>query len=153
MWSLGCVTVVLLTGGSAFRDPQTNQHSEALATNCNLTELELSEEWSEVSARPKAFVGNLLLLDESRRLTAEEALQDPWFSNKFHRTDFEELYKKTVRNWQPRVQKKSIIEFSNSSEVRQLPCSQEVLALERRTRGRVGQTPIEPPVSTSQASF
>lgn len=150
MWSLGCVTVVLLTGCSAFRDPRTHQHSETLAKNCNLTELEGSSEWPEVSARPKAFVGRLLLLEESRRLTAAEALQDPWFNNEFHKTDFEELYRRTIRHWRPRVHKKPVIEFMNAREVKQLPCSQKVLAGERRTRGHAGQTPVDPPVGPPQ---
>ena len=146
MWSLGCVTVVLLTGSSAFTNPRTGQYSATLAQNCNLRELERSSEWSEVSARPKAFVGKILVLDESRRLTAEESLQDPWFNNHIHKTDFEELYKRTIRHWQPRVQKKPIVEFMDANEVKQLPCSQGLLAVERRNRGRTGQTPVEPPV-------
>lgn len=146
MWSLGCVTVVLLTGSSAFTDPRTCQHSTKLAQNCNLRELERSSEWSEVSARPKAFVGKLLVLDESRRLTANEALEDPWFNNHIHKTDFEELYKRTIRHWQPRVQKKPIVEFMDAQEVKQLQCSQGLLAVERRNRGRAGQIPVEPPV-------
>lgn len=148
MWALGCVTVVLLTGRSAFRDPKTNEYSQTLANNCNLEILERSSDWSEVPSRPKDFVGRLLQLDESRRLTAVDALQDPWFNNEFHKTDFEELYKRTIRHWQPRIRKKPIIEFMNSHEVKLLPCSQEVLDTERTSRGPGGQVPVEPPVSS-----
>jgi serine/threonine protein kinase len=147
LWSIGCVTVVLLTGGSPFRDSQTNQYSAILARDCNLTELERSSDWAEISARPKAFVMKLLLLDESRRLTAEEALLDAWFNNDFLKPDFEDLYKRTIRHWQTSIRKKPIIEFMNAHEVKQFQCSQNVLASERRSQGRRGQIPIEPPVS------
>ena len=147
LWSIGCVTVVLLTGGSQFRDSRTNQYSDTLAKGCNLAELERSSEWSETSARPKAFVGKLLLLDESRRLTAREALQDSWFNNDFLKPEFEDLYKRTIRHWQPSLYKKPIIEFMNAREVKQLQCSQDVLAAERKSQGRRGQSPVEPPVS------
>jgi hypothetical protein len=145
MWAVGCVTVVLLTGALPFLDPNTKEYSQALADDCNLEILESSSEWSEVSAPPKDFVGKLLL-DETQRLTAGLALQHQWFSNELHKTDFEELYKRTVRHWQPKVHKKPIIEFLNAREVKNLECSKKVLASERKTRGRGGQTPIEPPV-------
>lgn len=147
MWSIGCVTVVLLTGGSPFRDSRTKQYSDDLARDCNLTELKRSSEWSEISARPKGFVMKLLLLDESRRLTAEQALLDAWFNNDRLKPDFEDLYKRTIRHWQPSIRKKPIIEFMNACEVKQFQCSQNVLAAERRSQGRRGQSPVEPPVS------
>jgi serine/threonine protein kinase len=112
-----------------------------------LADLERTSEWSETSARPKAFVGKLLLVDESRRLTAGEALQDSWFNNDFLKPDFEDLYKRTIRHWQPSLYKKPVIEFMNAYEVKQLQCSQDVLAAERSSRGRRGQSPVEPPVS------
>lgn len=147
MWALGCVTVVLLTGRSAFRDPKTNEYSQDLADACNLEILECSSDWNQVSTRPKDFVGKLLQLDESKRLTATNALQDPWFSNELNKTDFKELYKRTVRHWQARVHKKPIIEFMNSHEVKHLPCSQNILAADKRIRSQRAQTPVVPPVS------
>jgi serine/threonine protein kinase len=145
MWAVGCVTVVLLTGALPFLDPKTKEYSQALADECNLEILESSSEWSEVSAAPKDFVGKLLL-EETRRLTAGGALQHQWFNNELHKTDFEELYKRTIRHWQPKVHKKPIIEFLNAREVKNLECSKEVLASERKPRGRGDRTPIEPPV-------
>lgn len=36
MWAIGCVSVILLTGGLAFCDPVTNCFSEELSKDCNL---------------------------------------------------------------------------------------------------------------------
>lgn len=145
MWAVGSLTVVLLTGALPFVDPRTNEYSQALADECNPEILEHSSEWSEVSALPKDFVGKLLV-NESQRLTADDSLQHSWFSNDFHKTDFEELYKRTIRHWQPKIYKKPIIEFMDAHQVKNLECSKGVLASERKIKVCGGQTPIEPPV-------
>ena len=60
LWSLGCVTVVLLTGGYPFFEAGSGEYSERLASDCNLDVLEKSQSWRDVGARPKAFVKGLL---------------------------------------------------------------------------------------------
>ncbi|KIW20500.1 hypothetical protein PV08_01075 [Exophiala spinifera] len=111
MWSVGCVTVVLLTGGMAFSDPITNSYSESLAADCNLKSLQETPEWEKIRERPKDFISQLLVLDEAARPSAEEALKHSWFSNELHRTDFEELYQRTIKHWNPRVPKSPSIDF------------------------------------------
>ena len=127
MWALGCVCVVLLTGGLAFSDPVTGNYSEALARNCNLELLQKSKEWQNVRPRPRAFVESLLVFDENARMTAEEALVHPWFSNQIHKTDFEELYQRTIKHWHPRLTKVPIVEFQDSGSIRYLSCTQDYL--------------------------
>ena len=100
LWSLGCVTVVLLTGGYPFFEAGSGEYSERLASDCNLDVLEKSQSWRDVGARPKAFVKGLLVLDERQRMTAKESLTHEWFTNDAHRTDFEELYRRAIRHWQ-----------------------------------------------------
>ncbi|RMD43127.1 hypothetical protein DV735_g2056, partial [Chaetothyriales sp. CBS 134920] len=114
MWSLGCVTVVLLTGGSAFNDPETNTYSEQLAKECNLEFLRQSSEWQTVRARPAAFVERLLVLEDEERMTAEEALEHEWFSNEIHRTNFQELYQRTIKHWKRRSRPTNILEFQDA---------------------------------------
>lgn len=111
MWSVGCVTVVLLTGGMAFCDPITNSYSEPLARECNLSSLQETQEWQHVRERPKDFISRMLVLDEAARPSAEEALKHPWFSNEFHRADFEDLYQRTIKHWHPRTPKLPLIDF------------------------------------------
>ncbi|EER27381.1 Protein kinase domain containing protein [Coccidioides posadasii C735 delta SOWgp] len=102
LWSLGCVTVVLLTGGSPFQHPDTQLYSRKLAQECNLDSLERIEEWSHVGRRAKNFVKRLLILDENMRMTTKDALTHEWFTNPSHKQAFEEIYKKAVSDWKPR---------------------------------------------------
>ncbi|OCT50699.1 protein-serine/threonine kinase [Cladophialophora carrionii] len=144
MWAVGCVTVVLLTGGLAFCDPNTNTYSERLARDCDLNFLRNSKEWQLVRQRPKEFVERLLVLEEKARLTADGALQHPWFYNEVHKNDFEDLYQRTIKHWRPRIPRSNIVEFQDSGSIRNLKCSKAFLKPPRRSMGRV-QSPIEPP--------
>ena len=120
LWSLGCVTVVLLTGGGAFVDPATGTYSEQLAHACNMSFLRDSSDWQQVRARPKSFVDGLLVLDEEKRMAAHQALHHEWFSNEVHKTNFEELYQRTIKHWRPRPQRRDIVEFRDASFVQSL---------------------------------
>jgi len=145
MWSLGCITVVLLTGGSAFEDPSTGSYSQTLANKCNLKFLDKSDAWRQVRTRPKEFVKRLLVLDEADRMTAQQALDDPWFSNEMHKTNFEDLYKRTIRHWHPRNSKVPVIQFPDSSSVKYLPCSGTVVDPNKGNNRARSPTPVEPP--------
>jgi serine/threonine protein kinase len=145
MWSVGCVTVILLTGGLAFTDPITNVYSERLARDANLEILQKSKDWQMVRRRPQEFVERLLVLDESTRLNADEALRHSWFYNEVHKNDFEELYQRTIKNWQPRPPKTPIVDFNdNSGSMRSLAGAASLRSLGRRISNR-GQNPVEPP--------
>lgn len=109
LWSLGCVTVVLLTGGSPFTDPITKVYSQKLAHECDLKTLSLDEDWIKVGDRPKDFVRGLLILNEEERMTAKQALTHEWFTNESHKEEFEKVYKRAVKDWTPRASKGSII--------------------------------------------
>ncbi|ETI23516.1 hypothetical protein G647_05318 [Cladophialophora carrionii CBS 160.54] len=135
MWAVGCVTVVLLTGGLAFCDPSTNKYSERLAGDCNLNFLRDSKEWQSVRQRPKEFVERLLVLEEEARLTADGALQHPWFYNEVHKNDFEDLYQRTIKHWCPRIPRSNIVEFQDSGSIRNLKCSKAFLKPPRRSMG------------------
>ena len=144
LWSLGCVTVVLLTGGYPFFEPGSSEYSESLARTCNLEGLENSEVWQDIGDRPKAFVKRLLILDEQVRMTATESLTHEWFTNDIHRTDFEELYQRAVRHWRPRVPKEPIIELINAENLKSLPFLQGTSPDNPKGR-RKGPVPVDPP--------
>lgn len=134
MWSLGCVTVILLTGGSPFIDPRTNYYSQQLASECNLEHLTQSKDWQKVRPRPKHFVSKLLCLDEDARMTAEDALNHDWFSNDLHKTNFEDLYDRTIKNWRPRLARNDMLQFHNANEVRYFAQPDESLTSRKRRR-------------------
>lgn len=133
LWSLGCVTVVLLTGGYPFFEAGSSEYSGRLASTCNLEALEMSQAWQDVGSRPKAFVRRLLILDERQRMTAKESLTHEWFTNDVHRTDFEELYERAIKHWRPRMPKKPVIELI-----------QDISPGSSKNRRR-GHLPIDPP--------
>ena len=135
LWSLGCVTAILLTGASAFLDPATQQYSEVLAKKCDLKSLRQSPEWQAVRPRPKDFVERLLVLAEDERMTASQALKHDWFSNDLHKTNFEELYERTIKNWRPRPVRNDLFEFSDATDARRIVRAEGVLPEKSRQRG------------------
>lgn len=132
MWSLGCVSAVLLTGASAFADPVTRIYSETLAKQCNQESLRLSQEWQAVRERPRDFVEKLLVIDEAKRMTAPDALRHSWFANDFHRPDFEALYDRAMRHWRPRATGRDLFEFAGPSIARKIARNEGVLPEKRR---------------------
>ena len=117
MWSIGCIAVALLTGDVLFtnrKDPEYHKDPGkvilTLAAECNLERMETGVDWDDVGHRAKDFVRKLLVLDENQRLTADDALQHRWFSNKKHRLLFESIYEKSVRGWQPWSKNEDLIE-------------------------------------------
>ncbi|KAL1860156.1 hypothetical protein Plec18167_004270 [Paecilomyces lecythidis] len=124
LWSLGCITAVLLTGGSPFIDPDTGLYSEELAQKCNLERLEADEKWIRVGGRPKDFVHRLLVLDENSRMDVKQALRHCWFTNPAHKEEFDLLYKRAVKGWKPRISNKPILLEYQSLTGRAEVCNQ-----------------------------
>ena len=144
MWSLGCVTVVCLTGGYPFFDPETDGYSEDLARACDLRKLKNSVQWQTVGPRPEDFVSRLLVMDEDKRMTATAALEHEWFANDFHKTDFEELYSRTIKHWRPRRVKQPVIRLLSGSTRTNLPSRQDLGHAQKQDRKK-GPTPVDPP--------
>lgn len=101
--------------------------------------------WPMVRQRPKDFVEKLLVLDDQARLTAEEALLHPWFSNQTYKNDFEDLYHRTIKDWQPRTTKSSIVDFQDSGTIKYLPCSRAFRDSTRTFHSSKALSPVEPP--------
>lgn len=108
MWSLGCLTAALLIGTSIFVDP----HDSAYRTNstaaittaaatCDLTKLDTEPSWKGVSRQAKDFVKQVVRLDENERLSAEQALKHPWFSEGSRKALFQKSYEKAIEGWKP----------------------------------------------------
>ena len=110
MWSVGCVTTVLLTGSRPFSwtsktdNKQGSQEAiDEAVRDCKLDGLGEIQEWQHLSGFPKDFVSKLLVLDENVRLTAEQALSHSWFTNGHFREDFRAVYRKAISGWQKYV--------------------------------------------------
>lgn len=77
LWSIGVITYILLCGYPPFygdTDPEIFASVRAGRYDFD------SPEWTHVSAEAKDLISRLLLLDPSKRLTADEALRHPWLS-------------------------------------------------------------------------
>ncbi|RDW74325.1 uncharacterized protein DSM5745_06987 [Aspergillus mulundensis] len=99
LWSLGCLTGVLLTGEPVFDHvPQEAGWRWRAVDNLGLRMSRL-----RVGERAHDFVFRLLEHDVSKRMDVKQALQHVWFTNPSHKADFEALYERSIRDWKPRA--------------------------------------------------
>ncbi|KAJ1909972.1 hypothetical protein IWQ60_010896 [Tieghemiomyces parasiticus] len=76
LWSTGVIAYCLLCGYTPFWGEDT----PALFESIRRGEYEFEDDyWHGISAAAKAFIARLLQVDPTRRPTAQEALDDPWF--------------------------------------------------------------------------
>lgn len=127
MWSLGVITANLLSGGAMFaaHPSEDNAHKAILdlSSKCDISVIDdpTHSAWSKVASRPKDFVRNLIVLRIEDRMTVKQALAHPWFTNEYHAGEFEALYQRSIRDWQPRRKVLKLIEpiqgSSNNEEI------------------------------------
>ncbi len=117
MWSIGSITAALLTGDVVFTDRAHPMYAQdpgkvimSLASECNLDALDHSPTWAHIGRKPKDFVKNLLVLEESKRMTVTQALEHPWIANKYHKEILQALYERATCNWRPRRNKFQVVE-------------------------------------------
>lgn len=118
MWSLGCLTTALLHSGfSVFVNTQDSnyRHDSAAAitkaaAQCDLSFLDHSPAWEDVQPQAKEFVKGLLQLDENARMSAEQALEHPWFTEDYRKAVFEERYSQVIKGWKRSISSVDFIE-------------------------------------------
>ncbi|KAI8915671.1 kinase-like domain-containing protein [Gorgonomyces haynaldii] len=78
MWAIGVIAYVLLCGYTPFWGGENN--STQYLYQCIVTgKYKFDPEWwSLVSDEAKGFIQKLLIVNPSKRMTAKEALKDPW---------------------------------------------------------------------------
>ena len=124
------MTAVLLTGDSPFRNLEAPNNPAQLPQDSDLGRLESDMEWHNIGARARDFVRRLLVLDENKRMGVKTALRHSWFTNRVHKREFEALYKRSIRDWKPRVhQGPLIVDPCNLIETRK-PNPNPVLAVD-----------------------
>ncbi|TLD23663.1 kinase-like protein [Venturia nashicola] len=109
MWSIGSITAALLTGDVIFVDRVDPRYRDNprlfvdLAARCDLSVLDSPYSvWQKVGKRPKDLVKKLLVLDETKRLTATQALAHDWFTNKHYADELDAVYQRSIEGWTPR---------------------------------------------------
>lgn len=129
---------------SPFVSQRTNRYCQKLAQRCDLQQLENVAEWHLVGRRPKDFIKQLLVLDEEQRMSANDAKKHCWFSNDFHRLDFEEVYDRAIKHWRPRTLKTPVVQMMGVEQSKKLPTLQKSDLGQRNSRKR-SLAPIDPP--------
>lgn len=106
MFSVGAIAAMLLTG-----EPLDHARN-------GLPSLDIAdpEQWAVVGKRARRFIQQLLVLDEDHRLTVEQALEHSWFTNKHHTAEFEALYDRSIKDWQPRHVPAEVVEIPAESQ-------------------------------------
>ncbi len=78
LWSLGVIMYILLCGEPPFIGEDDYETLEIV----KLGKYSYSgSQWSNVSKQGKALIDKLLTFDAKKRISAEEALKDPWITN------------------------------------------------------------------------
>ncbi|USP75689.1 hypothetical protein yc1106_02963 [Curvularia clavata] len=117
MWAIGSLTATILSGDHIFTDrnhPDYPRNPQGviveLAAICDLSLLDDDHHpsWKLVDSDAKDFVKKLLVLREQDRMTAFEALAHPWL--KCHMDDFEDLYARSIADWEPRNKNAQLVE-------------------------------------------
>ncbi|KAE8381384.1 kinase-like domain-containing protein [Aspergillus bertholletiae] len=141
LWSLGCVAAVLLTGDIPFKNSLTADPTDP-SRDRDLRKLEADMDWYSVGQRARDFIRKLLIVDEAKRINVKQALNHGWFTNPAHRVEFEALYRRAIRGWQPRMHEGSLI--TNLSSLMKLPeqCGEptESLCSDEYSRADSGQS-------------
>ncbi|EAW12828.1 FHA domain-containing serine/threonine-protein kinase [Aspergillus clavatus NRRL 1] len=109
LWSLGCLTTVLLTGEPAFSEPFPNAEAPDIAQQGALKALEVNLSCNNIGKRAQDFVLQLLIFDEAKRMDVKQALGHCWFTNPSHKEAFEALYKRSTRDWKLREPKQPLM--------------------------------------------
>ncbi|KAM5245914.1 myosin light chain kinase 2, skeletal/cardiac muscle [Ctenodactylus gundi] len=130
MWSLGVITYMLLSGLSPFLgDDDTETLNNVLSSNWYFDE----ETFEAVSEEAKDFVSNLIVKDQSARMSAAQCLAHPWLNNlaekakrSNRRLKSQILLKKYLmkRRW-----KKNFIAVSAANRFKKITSSGSLMAL------------------------
>jgi hypothetical protein len=119
MWSIGVITGTLLSGATFWvvrhplhSDKELRAAVLSLSSKCDLTFMDDRRDriWRNVGSKPKDFIRNLVVLNEENRMSANEALLHPWFTNSYHLATFDAVYENSIRDWRPRCHASSLVE-------------------------------------------
>jgi serine/threonine protein kinase len=129
MWAIGVIASILVSGESIFINIRDEKYAKnpresilQMAAECDLSVLDTGFSWQTAGKRAKDFVKQLLLLDESKRMTVKQALAHSWFTNRINLDDFQKLYQRAISDWQRRSRNAKVIQslcISNSHSLQQ----------------------------------
>ncbi|KAH0373307.1 kinase-like protein, partial [Aureobasidium melanogenum] len=114
LWSVGCVSALMLTGSLAFnhRDGEQDigQINSRSVSAYDISQIEQGKQsWEGVPKRARELVMSLLALQEDKRSTARKALEHSWFTNRTCSESYDAVYERSICDWKPSARSKEDI--------------------------------------------
>ena len=125
MWSFGVITFILLVGYMPFSGPEDQQKRNIKAGKYT----KRADRWATVSPEATAFIQKLLIVNPSQRLTASQALQEPWIQA--HDKPFNEA------NLACQDSAAALLQFAEASQFRRACMSVMAWSLSNKERAEV----------------
>ncbi|CAD8131931.1 unnamed protein product [Paramecium octaurelia] len=123
IWSCGVILYILLCGYPLFVGKTENQILEKVKTGKFTFD---PEDWDPISKEAKAFITKLLRVDASKRLSAKQALEDPWLVKYAPSTQVNRKVLDNIRQFQAQTVLKQalmsymITQMSTQKEIQEL---------------------------------
>jgi len=134
LWSIGCVSALMLTGSLAFNhrdgDQDIGQINSRSISAYDLTQIDQgNHSWEWVPKRARKFVTSLLELQEDKRSTAKKALEHDWFTHAICSARFDAVYETSTRDWKPSATHKedTIVNIDTSDIAVPTPSASQVV--------------------------
>lgn len=117
LWSVGCVTAVLLTCKSLFAEGDDYlNHVDGPEYYEALYNMVHADGWQHISTKAKDFIARCIALDESERITASQALRHIWLCHEGYADLMQAAYEHAIKDWKPRVKRSDFIEYIDTSD-------------------------------------
>lgn len=122
IWSVGCLAGTLLTNTFLF-PRERSDHARAasdedptdLQVAFSLQFLDTSSDWQRASGKCKSFIRACAMVDDSQRLTVDQALQHPWVAHPSFAAAMHAEYARAIADWTPRTNTSDLIEYVKAS--------------------------------------
>lgn len=112
IWSVGCLAGMLFTNSFLFPKDNESKDSEHIAPSLDMEQcaakfdlgfMDTRADWDHVSRKAKDFIRKCVMVDESERLTAKQALLHRWFTHHQYVADLQAAYGRAIADWKPRT--------------------------------------------------
>jgi serine/threonine protein kinase len=134
LWSVGCVSALMLTGSLAFNhrdgDQDIGQINSRSVSAYDLTQIDQGKHsWEAVPKRVREFVRSLLALQEEKRSTAKQALEHSWFTHNICVPSYDAVYDKSICDWRPSTTDKEdiVVNIDTSDIAMPTPSASQVI--------------------------
>jgi serine/threonine protein kinase len=122
IWALGVIAFMLLFGENPFATTVLNDSQDyqkmllEQAAKSDIATIINQFQPDGIGEDPKAFIKNLLVLDERKRMNARLAVKHPWFNRPENTVNFQQLYEQAIRNWNPLSTSTRLVEYIKTKD-------------------------------------